>query len=188
MRFVLLMSCSLFLFSATQAQNNKSKKDTVAKVIYSEIVKVDSANRFDLYKKAVQWVQKQKFEVKEEDALTGKVVAKNRFEVVTDKGVLAKPNGDFTHEVLIDVKDGKYRYTFTNFTYRQYKQDRNLKYVPVKGTKPIEESNAPGWKKQWGKNKMQVNQKVEGYIASLREAMKYVPSAEAVPVKPKEEW
>lgn len=179
----------LLLLTLSFGQGFSQKNtDTTKKVVYSEVVLVDSTNRFDLYKKAVKWVENQKFEVEEEDPYGGKIVAKNRFEVYTDKGVLAKPNGDFTHNVKIEIKDGKYRYTFDQFYYRKYQQDRNLKYVPVKGTKPIEDTKAAGWKKQWGKNKMQVTNHVNSYIASLREAMKYVPPVAPEQKVKKDEW
>src|SRR4051812_26231603 len=109
MRYLFLLSFSLLFLNHSFAQKTKASKDTTKKVIYSEIVKVDSSNRFELYQKASKWIEHQTFEVEEEDPMTGKITAKNRFEVYTDKGVLSKPNGDFTHDVIIDVKDGKYR-------------------------------------------------------------------------------
>lgn len=177
----------LSLISLVCFSQDKKGLDTTKKVVFSEIVKVDSTNRFDLYLKAVKWVERQKFEVVEEDQLGGKIVAKNSFIVYTDKGVLAKPNGDFTHDIIIELKDGRYRYTFDNFIYRQYKQDRTLKYVPVKGQKPIEDSKAAGWKKQWGKNKIQVTNKINDYISSLNSALKYVPPVKIVE-KAKDDW
>ena len=189
MKYFVFLS-SILLVVNGYAQGKKAAKDSVVKVVYSEIIKVDSSNRFDLFKRASKWVESQKFEVEEENALTGKISARNRFEVFSEKGVLAKPNGDFTHDFIIEVKDGKYRYTFTNFTYRKYKQDRQdlLKYIPEKSSKPIEDKSAPGWYKQWGKNKMQVSEKVNSYIVNLREAMKYVPPTVPAQQKPKEEW
>ena len=188
MRYSFYILACLFLFNQAVAQDKKSKKDTVAKTVYSEIVKVDSSNRYELFKKASKWVESQGFKIEEEDPYGGKIVAKNKFEVYTDKGVLAKPNGSFTHDVIIDIKEGKYRYTFSNFMYSYIKQDRTYKYVTVKGQKPMEENNAPGWKKQWGKNKMQVSNKINAYIVSLRETMKYVAPKPVAPPKPKEEW
>ncbi len=187
MRFLIFIS--FFVFQSAFAQ---SSKDTITtkKVVYTEIVKVDSTNRFELYKKASRWVGRQKFDVIEEDALSGKIIAKNSFIVYSERGVLAKPNGDFTYDIFIDIKEGKYRYTFTNFVYRRYRQDRQdlLKYIPEKGKKPIEDTKAAGWKKQWNKDKLQVNNKVNEHIVSLNQAMKYVAQKSAETEKPKEEW
>lgn len=190
MKKILILPFLIIHVLFSQAQDNKAKQDTIKKINYSEIVKVDSTNRFELYKKAAKWMEKQGFEIEEEDPLTGKISAKNKFTVFTDKGVLSKPNGEFSHDVILEVKDGKYRYSFTNFMYRKLVQDRQdlLKYVPERGKKPIEESNAPGWKKQWGKNKMQVDEKITGYINNLRESLKYVAPKPVTPPKPKEEW
>lgn len=184
--FLLLLS--LFTGIYAHAQYPKSNIDTTAKFTLTEVIKVDSLNRFELYKKAGKWIENQKFEVIEEDPIEGKFIARNKIIVYTDKSVLAKPNGDFHHDVLIEIKDGKYRYSFTNFVYRQYKLDRNLKYVPVKGKKPIEDTKAPGWSKQWSKNKLQVNNQVNEYIHSLKEAMKYVHPKPVITEKPKDEW
>ena len=192
MRLLLpILFCSFFIKNGI-AQTATPSKDTIKtnKVTYSEIVKVDSTNRFDLYKKASKWVAQNKFEVIEEDVLGGKILAKTNFIVYSEKGVLAKPNGDFTYDITVDVKEGKYRYTFTNFVFRRYKQDRQdlLKYVPEKGRKPIEDTKASGWKKQWAKNKLQMNNRVNEHIVSLREAMKYIAPKPIEAAKPKEEW
>jgi len=193
MRLFSFIAFLIVSFGNSFAQDAKAPKDSAIvakKVSYSEIVKVDSTNRFELYKKASKWVSQQKFEILEEDALGGKIAAKNSFIVYSDKGVLAKPNGDFTYDIIIDIKEGKYRYTFSNFIYRRYKQDRQdlLKYIPERSKKPIEDTKAPGWKKQWAKDKLQVNDKINEHIVSLREAMKYVAPKPILPEKPKEEW
>jgi hypothetical protein len=192
MRFLLPILLFSFFIKSGFAQTATTSNDTIKtnKVTYSEIVKVDSTNRFDLYKKASKWVTQNKFEVVEEDPLGGKILANSKMITYTDKGVLAKPNGEFTYDITIDVKEGKYRYTFTNFIFRRYKQDRQdlLKYVPEKGRKPIEDTKASGWKKQWSRNKLQMNSRVNEHIADLREAMKYIAPKPFDAVKPKEEW
>ncbi len=182
---IILFLC-LITFSWSFAQT-KDKADTTEKVVFTDIVKVDSTSRFELYRKASKWAESQKFQIVEEDPYGGKIIAKNKITVYTDKGVLAKPNGEFNYDVVIDIKDGKYRYTFSNFVYTYIKMDRNYRYAPVKGKKPMEDGKAAGWKKQWGKNKMQVTNSVEGYISSLREAMKYVAPVK-VAEKQKETW
>jgi hypothetical protein len=182
-----LLSFSLLISTFCFSQKKIATADTTKKVIFTDIVKVDSTNRFDLYKKAVKWVENQKFAVQEEDPYGGKITAKGKMTVYTDKGVLAKPNGEFAYDVMIDVKDGKYRYTFSNFIYTYIKMDRNYRYVPVKGSKPIEDGKAAGWKKQWGKDKVQVTDKINQYISSLKESMKYVAPVKLVE-KPKETW
>jgi hypothetical protein len=192
MRFLIHILFFSFIINNGFAQTGVPAKDTIKtnKVNYSEIVKVDSTNRFDLYKKASKWVAQNKFEVIEEDPLGGKILAKTNFIVYSEKGVLAKPNGDFTYDIIIDLKEGKYRYSFTNFIFRRYKQDRQdlLKYIPEKSRKPIEDTKAPGWKKQWSRDKLQVNNRVNEHIASLREAMKYIAPKPIEAPKPKEEW
>ncbi len=189
MRQILFFS-SFLLMANLLAQNKKTTADSTTKVVYTDIVKVDSTNRFELYQKASKWIGSQSFTLVEENILEGKIMAKNSFDVFSEKGVLSKPNGVFTHDVSIDVKDGKYRYTFSNFLYRKYKQDRQdlLKYIPERSTKAIEDNKAPGWSKQWSKNKMQATDKINQYIISLRDAMKYVARKTAAPPKPKEEW
>ena len=177
-----LLSFQLF------AQSKKASVDTTKKITFTEIIKVDSANRFELYKKAEKWVEQNKFEVVEVDPIEGKILAKDQVIVYTDRSVLAKPNGDFFYDIILEVKDGKYRYSFTNFVYRFYKQDRNLEYKPVKGSKPIEDTKAQGWKKQWSKNKMQVTAEVNNHIKTLKEAMSFVAPKPVAKPKPKEEW
>lgn len=182
--FILLILC----INQAHAQKKKNPSDSTKKIIYSEIVKIDSTNRFELYRKAAKWIESQKFTILEEDQIAGKLLAKNKIVVYTDKSVLAKPNGEFNHDVLIEIKEGKYRYSFTNFVFTYYKQDRNMKYVPVKGKKPMEDTKAPGWKKQWARNKMQVTAEINNHIINLKEAMKYVAPKPVATPKAKEEW
>lgn len=181
---LIILLCAIF----ANAQIKKEPADT-AKIVFTEIVKVDSTNRFELFKKASTWIEGQKFEILEMDPIEGKLLAKDQIIVYTDKSVLAKPNGDFFYDIAIEIKEGKYRYTFSNFVYRYYKQDRYGKFVPVvKGSKPMEDTKAAGWKKQWGRNKLQVNNEVNGHINNLKNAMKYVAPKPVIAPKPKEEW
>jgi hypothetical protein len=186
---IYLLGFFILISQLSHSQTKETKHDTTKKVIYSDVVKLDSMNKYELYKRAVKWISKQGFTEVEEDPYGCKIIAKNKFTVYTDVSVLAKPNGNFTHNVMIEARDGRYKYVFSEFKYHYIKQNRDLKYVEVKGEKPIEDTKAPGWKKQWAKNKKQVNNKMEVYIKSLYNEMSYTaPVPVAKPDPKKEDW
>ena len=99
------------------------KKFCYWKITYSEIIKVDSVNSQQLYLRAKIWFVHSFVSAKNviqlDDKEAGKLIGKGVFDVNTSILPKAKTNAGFVEfTVDIQVKDGRYKYTFTDFWHK----------------------------------------------------------------------
>lgn len=149
------------------------------KIYFYEVVKADSLTKDFLYHNALKWVYALRnpdlqMTVKP-DSLKGKIEAENELSVYSQTGVLKKLSGKVTYTSSVEVKDNLYRYTFSNFVFHYYKQDRTYKIVATGKTKDLEDSKASGWQKLWDQHRNTVFKKITGDIAQLKIAIVEVP-------------
>ena len=182
--FKSIIYTSFFIIShvITLAQVNPLKKkpekvpfpkDENGKIIFYEVVSTDTVPRDTLWKNAKVWIygilNDKADKILLEDYLAGSLEAQTSFMVYTPSLISKMPHGVISYKVSIDIKDKKYRYTFTDFVFQYYKQDKNLKYVPVKGSiKPLEKEKYPGYQAAWDLHKQTVKKRIEGQIAYLK--------------------
>ncbi len=142
----------LLVFGVTSAQYlpvNGSGKCEIAEVVLAE-----GLPKTILYFNEVQWFKMLagsdvKLSSIQNDSIEGKTEGNIEFLVYSQSGILRKVAGAIRYHVSVEVKDGKYRYTFTDFIFDYYKQDRNYHMVKTGKTKPLEETEAAGWQKLW---------------------------------------
>lgn len=149
---------------------------TTQKITYSNIEILDSIPTAKIYKNAEQWVENNfknrknydtQFNLKE-----GYITCNTGFLVYT-KGIASKQiHGEITYNIKIDIKDNKYRYTFSNFVFEYYKMNRQYKYEPTGRLKPLEEPKYPGWQTVWNKHKILTSRDIQHLISTLKVAMK----------------
>jgi hypothetical protein len=192
MKTALIFALTFITHSFVQSQglpfNNSGK------IEMTEVVQLDSINKkFLLYQNAMVWLSsfpsdETKITKQEKDEATGSIKCEFQFPVYTQTnvGVLKKINGMITYSFNLDVKDHKYRYSFTNFIYHYYKQDRNYKYVDTGKKKNLEDMKASGWQKLWDKHRLLTAKKIEKDINSLKATLLTIPS-EAIKTEPKKE-
>jgi hypothetical protein len=186
MRFILIIL--FLLLNCSNAKSQGLPFNAAGKIEMGEIIQLDSINnKTILYHNAIQWTEgfpsdETKITSIKNDVLAGKISCSFQFPVYTQAsvGVLKKINGTITYDCVIEVKDYKYRYSFTNFIYHYYKQDRTYKYVDAGKTKKLEDFKASGWQKLWNKHRMTTATKIEKDINSLKETMQTITPA---PVK-----
>lgn len=166
---------------------------TSQKITYSNIEILDTISTSQIYKNAELWIDNNfknrknydtQFNLKE-----GFITCKAGFLVYT-KGIASKQiHGEITYNIRIDIKEKKYRYTFTNFVFEYYKIDRQYKYEPTGRLKPLEAPKYPGWQTVWNKHKITTNNIIQQHIFSLKEAMKQA-SEKKIPIvqKKKIDW
>lgn len=124
------------------------------------------------------------------DLLEGFVKCTTSIMVYT-KGMVSKEiHGRITYEVNVEIKEHKYRYTFTNFVFEYYKQNRQYKYEPTGRLKPLEDPKYPGRQPVWNKHKIGINNLVLQHIATLKNDMSQMSLIveEKKVVKKKIEW
>ncbi|MCK5372487.1 MAG: hypothetical protein KAQ62_28185, partial [Cyclobacteriaceae bacterium] len=89
----------------------------------------------------------------------------------------------------LEIKDGKYRYTITNFIFNEYQRNRYGKYEPVKGKFiPLEMEVSSINKKEWEKHKQVVFEKSLELIQNLYSEMIYAEEKKNKKVKKDDNW
>ena len=187
--FILLV-ISFVSLSKTEGQNLPF--DESGKIFFSEVVLADSFPKEKLFKNSLGWMNslnrpEEKFEFSLKDSIQSSTNGHFEFQVFTQGGMLRKMVGLITCTVSIDTKDNKYRYSFSDFVYHYYKEDRNYKMVKTGKTKPLEDTEAKGWQKLWDKHKQNTYIKINSLISALK---KEIPKKVVVPLKKekKVEW
>lgn len=118
MKKVLIIFFFFPLLSFSQEINWPIDKET-NKITFTEIVNVDSATKNDLYLRAREWFAKIYNDSKEvmqvDDKEAGKIYGKAATSVnVTQMGT-SYDFGSVHYDITVIVKDGRYKYTLTNF-------------------------------------------------------------------------
>lgn len=178
-----LFYCFAFLSaSMAVAQINLPIDSSTNKVTYYEVVKVDTALKKDiLFLNAEKWTERN-LQVEELKADSHKILCVGTMLMTESKGILEKNSGRFTYEFIIEIKDGRYRYMFTNFVYNKYTVDKNGK-KQYEHHKKIEEPKAAGWNKLWYRHKATLDLKIKAMITDLKENMAVNPKLAPVEQK-----
>ncbi len=178
-----LFYCFAFLSaSAAVAQVTLPIDSSTNKVTYYEVVKVDTALKKDvLFMNAEKWTEN-KLQVQELKADSHKIVCTGEMLMTESKGLLEKNSGRFTYDFIIEIKDGRYRYMFTNFVYLKFTTDKNGK-KQYEHRKKIEEPKAAGWNRLWNKHKATLDLRIKAMITDLKENMAVNPKLAPVEQK-----
>jgi hypothetical protein len=162
--FILLSTYSI-------AQDNLPR-DENGKIVFEEIVKVDSMPASLLLKNAKAWVLKSY--VQSEKSIkfdSNSASAKGLFLVYTKGGISKEIHGAIRYNVTIKVKNNKYQYRFSDFVFEYYKINRNYQYVPTGQEKPLEVEKFPGWDPAWKNHKRETYSRINNHIQSLKSDM-----------------
>ena len=190
MRIFIFITITLLSFKTTFAQNNLPK-DSNGKITYTDIIIDSGASAQQLYVQAKNWINKHHKSTSksiEFDSVAGKLTAKGYY-LVYSKGVVSKQvHGAIRYNVLIEVKDNKYRYSFSDFVFEYYQQNRNYQYVPTGKEKPLEEEKFAGFQKSWDNHKLDNDKLIKSQISSLKSAMKRIEEVKPAPAKPAVDW
>jgi hypothetical protein len=185
---LLIISFASLTFGAAQSL----PADESGKVFFSEVVLADSFPNGKLYSNSITWLKslnrpEEKFTFLTRDSIQSSSSGQFEFQVFAQGGLLRKMVGLVTCRLSIDTKEEKFRYSFSNFTYHYYKEDRNYKMAKTGKTKPLEDKEATGWQKLWDKHKETTNTKINSLITSLKLEIPKKIAAPAKKIK-KVEW
>ncbi|WPU96208.1 DUF4468 domain-containing protein [Mucilaginibacter sabulilitoris] len=133
------------------AKNAAAQKDSLAidendKYIYYQTVSEPNLNADTLYNRALYFFKtgnaKDKLKLTTADKAQGVLAGNGGFLVSKKSFVTTHEDGEITYTMRIEVKDGKYRYWFTDFVYVPYQRNRYNIYEPVPGiTIPLEKAD-----------------------------------------------
>lgn len=81
---------------------------------------------------------------------------------------IKSPHGLVKYQLTISLKEGRYRYVTSNFTFHYLKRNRYGKFVEVKGkSKAMESPLFKGNQKLWEDHKQQLHEKIESLAQTL---------------------
>lgn len=111
MKYFLLIG--IFFIHQVSAQDNKLPVDETGKVSFSGVVNVDTSDKsIDLYKKSTNWYALNNYKITEKIPETFTMMAKCQG-TIRVKDMIGKGNHPIDFKMMIECKDGKYKYTIT---------------------------------------------------------------------------
>lgn len=161
---------------------------------FVDVAVADSIDKEGLFQNAKKWVQlleqnNEKIFQLQLDSISGKITGMSTFYVFSQTGILKKISGKVGYNFSLEVKDKKYRYTFNDFVFHYFKQDRYYNMVETGKTKLLEELEAKGWQKLWTAHRKSVTVKMNDNIKMLEIQMKENPKkVEKLVASKKIEW
>ena len=179
-----LLLALLLLPFISVAQEVKIPIDSASqKISYSGVVKVEGVSKDDLYTRSREWFARTfksaKAVIQMDDKAAGKIIGKGYAEgsyVV----LISAMKFDMWYTVSITVKDGRYRYELSDFTF----QDRQTQYMTNPQVEDADKiatdatyKNKKGeYKSPWKGQLASMDKFATGLVEDLKKAMAGAPS------------
>ncbi|MCK5101427.1 MAG: DUF4468 domain-containing protein [Cyclobacteriaceae bacterium] len=191
-KITVFLIISTFYYSLTQ--DTQFPIDDLGKYTITEVVELHGIDKDKLFlngqkfmKKVKVLNSKKKYYKIEKDNYT--ITNKGSFYVYRIGSVKKGIGGAVEYDIDLEIKDGKYRYTITNFIFNEYQRNRYGKYEPVKGKFiPLEMEVSSINKKEWEKHKQVVFEKSLELIQNLYSEMIYAEEKKNKKVKKDDNW
>lgn len=117
LRNALAVASFCFLTASFSTAQNLPTDPETNKVILQETVDIDTVGKAELYERAKEWMtvlfKSSKFDVN--DKVNYKLVNEGNFPVSFKYDFKYTSNNTVTYNLTIDLKEGKYRYTLSDF-------------------------------------------------------------------------
>lgn len=168
-----LMMITMFSsFAQVGIQSPKLPMDESTKLFsYTDVVEVPTLKKLDLYNKGLEWCNKY-FKnpndvIRERDSIEGNIICKARFKISNpvDKKGISTDGGVVQYTLKMMFKDGKFKYTITEFNWKQ------ASYFPAE--KWTDKTNAY-YKPEYDFYLQQLNEKAREISKELEKSMKSV--------------
>ena len=188
---------ALILFGITFhsfSQEVEFPVDEYGKYFFSEVVDLQGMDKEQLFANGEKFMKNVKVLHSKRKFLN---VDKDRYQIsnrgsfyVYRLGSLKKGiAGAVEYDLILEVKDDKYRYTINNFIFNEYKKNRYGKYEPVKGKyTPLEMEVSSLNKKEWDKQRIVVYDKTQELVQNLYEQMIYAEEKKNKKSKNSQDW
>ena len=163
------------LLAALAAGAQALPLDEQGRMGFVEVVRADSLRAGLLYSHAQTWLRRRGYDVAEADSAAGRLVAAHAFGVYDHSYVTKHLHGKVRYRLVVEVKNGRYRAQFTDFSFAYYQDDRSARPQPTGKTKPLEDTTAPGWQKLWETHRHDTLLTVTALAGELKTAMLSVP-------------
>lgn len=183
-----LFLLAALLLGTTVAGAQALPLDERGRVSFAEVVPADSLRAAVLYAHAKTWLRQRGYALAEADSAAGRLVGAHAFGVY-DRGYISRRlHGKVRYRLTVEVKNGRYRAQFTDFSFAYYREDRTGRPQPTGQTKSLENATAPGWQKLWETHRHDTLLTVGTLAEELKTAMLTVPKPPAAPVARGSNW
>lgn len=196
--FIIMLKLVFFILSSfclsVNAQDVPFPLNEIGKYEFNEIVELNGIDKDKLFENGQKFMKKinvlnskKKFYKEEKEDY----VLKNRgsFYVYRLGSVKKGIGGAVEYDLKLEVKDGKYRYTITNFIFNEYQKNRYGKYEPIKGRyTPLEANVSSLNQKEWNKQREVVYDKSQELIQNLYSDMIYAEEKLKKKGKKEDNW
>jgi len=138
-----------------------------------EVVDVPGYTQEQLFSNANSWAQETFKKPKSTRDTTAWIIKATGSFLVHNIGSLKKhPDGVVEFECTIEIKESRYRYTITNYTFIPYARDRYAQFEPQKGkSTPLESESATMNKANWNGYVKTAHSKSTALIDQLAQAV-----------------
>lgn len=179
---------------SVNAQNIPFPINEIGKYEFNEVVELNGMDKDKLFLNGQKFIKtikvlnsKKKFYTENKESY----VINNRgsFYVYRLGSVKKGIGGAVEYDLTLEIKDGKYRYTLTNFIFNEYQKNRYGKYEPMKGKyTPLEAQVSSLNKKEWDKQRQVVYDKSQELIQNLYGEMIYAKEKKKKKEKKDNNW
>jgi len=182
------------LISTAFGQDVQFPIDGTGNFIFTEVVEVPGLSKEVLYRNGEVFLKqvkilnsrKKNIQKNDDDFI---ISNKGSFYVYRIGSVKKAIDGTVEYSITLEMKDGKYRYTITNFLYNEFKKNRYGKSEPINGKYlPLELEVSSLNSKQWEKHREVVYLKTQDLILNLYGEMIYSKSKNSKKVKKLDNW
>lgn len=175
-------------------QHIEFPKDEYGKYNFSEVVQVPGLSKEQLFNNGSTFLKKIKVLKSREKYLNinednSQLTTKGSFYVYRYGSIKKAIDGAVEYDIKIELKEGRYRYTITNFQFNEYQRNRYGRYEPMKGKyKPLEMQASSLNQKSWEYYKETVHEKTLELINNLYGDMIYSETKKIKKAKKEENW
>ena len=182
------------IFYYSLAQETQFPIDDLGKYTITEVVELHGIDKDKLFSNGEKFMKKIKvlnskkkyYKIEKENYI---IRNKGSFYVYRIGSVKKGIAGAVEYDINLEIKDGKYRYTITNYIFNEYQRNRYGKYEPVKGKfKPLEMEVSSINTKEWKKHKQVVYDKSLELIQNLYSEMIHAEEKKNKNVKKEDNW
>ena len=164
-----------FMFCTLPFVKSQTIPDSISKnnFHYKKVIKLEDVSINQLEERAQQWLKNtyknSNIVSKTDTVLTLK--SEEKFLVYT-KGMISKEiHGRIKYDIILSLSSKAYSYSFENFFFEYYKQNRQYEFVSTGKLKSLKEEKFPGWQGAWNRYRRDTKLKVEKEILSLESFM-----------------
>ncbi|MES2829743.1 MAG: DUF4468 domain-containing protein [Bacteroidota bacterium] len=160
--------------------------DERGKLIYYEVVEIKGSPKDSLAGRALSHLKKMPIAIKI-DSMSGDTTISASGKMAISKNTLsmARPLGQVTYNLYVEVKTGKYRFWLTNFVFIPYMRDRYGNFVPSTAIgSPLERDPGKLAAADWDGYKKITAREAAAFAENFKKAMATSIVAETA-VKPK---